>query len=116
MALLNKYEPSIHTLYFFDELIKEFNGNKRRASNYLGISRSTLYNWMERAKANAAPLDKLLLLISFENFKEYLRKNPNVNRNGYLLNEITRDRKPLRSNTLLIVEGLRNMVKEFNHA
>lgn len=110
--ILNKYESSIHTSYFFNELIKELDGNKRRAASYLGISRSTLYNWMERAKAMEAPIDKLTRLISFENLKEYLRNAPNINRNGYLLKEITRDRKPLRSNTLLIIEAIRNLLKE----
>lgn len=103
------YNPSTHTHEFFNELKNKFNGNRSRMAYYLGISRSTLYNWIERTKQNP------ISVISFENLKDYLERTPNVDRNKYLLNEMTKEKKPLQNNARHIVKAIRNLLKEHGY-
>lgn len=60
-------------------------------------------------------LKRAIQLISFENLTEYLEVRSEIDRNEYLLGQITGDRKPLRSNTLLIIKAMRNMLEEYNY-
>ncbi len=123
---MSEFNPSIHTHDFFKSLSDQYDGNKTKIAIHIGISRSTLYNWLERTKSieiskeyisnKNNPIDTAIRLISFENLTEYLEIRSEIDRNEYLLGQITGDKKPLRSNTLLIVKAIRNMLEEYNHA
>jgi len=110
----HEFNSSIHTSQFFEVLDDTFNKNKSRIANHLGISRSTLYIWIERAKnIKENHIDKAIRLVSFDNLKDHLATCPEKDRNAYLLNEIIRPGKPLRSNTLLIIGAIRDMLRSF---
>lgn len=110
------FNPSIHTPQFFKDLVIRFDNNKTKMASHLGICRSTLYNWLERTfDDNMNSMDNAIRLVSFENLTKYLEIRSEIDRNGYLLGQITGDRKPLRSNTLLIIGAIRNMLEEYNY-
>ena len=123
---MSEFNPSIHTHDFFKSLSDQYDGNKTKIAIHIGISRSTLYSWLERTKSieiskeymsnQNNPIDAAIRLISFENLIKYLEVRSGINRNDYLLGQITGDRKPLRSNTLLFIQAVRNMLEEYNHA
>ena len=82
----------------------------------LGITLSSLYvmrSDMARLKKlqDSTTAQQIIEFISFENFKDYLRNYPKYEYSEYLLELITGDRKPLRSNLLKVIETIRDMIK-----
>lgn len=106
MSRVAKYthsEKRLNEGWSFDEIAEE-----------LEITVGSLYTLRSEVKSKLKGKDgfnKAIRLISFENLKDHLGDNPNTNRNEYLLNEITRTGKPLRSNTLLIIGAIRDMLR-----
>ena len=70
---------------------------------------------MKKEAGIIGTIESVIKMISFENFKEYLGNRPENFRNEYLLGQISGNKKPLRSNTLLILEGVREMLREYNN-
>lgn len=108
MSRVAKYthsEKRLNEGWSFDDIAEE-----------LEITVGSLYTLRSEVKSKLKGKDgfeKAIQLLSFENLKDHLRNNPNENRNKYLLNEITRLGKPLRSNTLLILEEIRIMLRSY---
>ena len=44
-----RFDPSVHTMVFFKELEKKHKGNRSDMAKELGISRKTLYKWINKA-------------------------------------------------------------------